>query len=212
VLIFKLPHEIITMGYEGYLAHPICQKVPEITIAWLKTVDELEKAKIRYEYLKSVIKEAQEELKKEYGEGYITRKKVRNYRFPIFRSLEKGKDYNLERNFPELAKAVNEYFEVRKQIKELEAKLKKINHFIDMAYVTCVPPEVRDPKKAYKVRQEIKAIAYVSEVEDSLEEDCEEGDEEACENLKQLHECMRKGFRVEGKKIICKNDLKNNVS
>ncbi len=109
------------------------------------------------------------------------------------------------------AKAVNEYFEIRKQIKELEAKLKKINEFIDMAYVTCVPYEVRDPKRAYKERQTIKAIAYVSEAEDSLEEDCEEGNEEACKNLEYLHECMKKGFRVEGKKIIC-SGLKNDVT
>jgi hypothetical protein len=34
-----------------------------------------------------------------------------------------------------------------------------------MAYVTCVPPEVRDPWKAYKKRQAIKAIAYASEAE-----------------------------------------------
>jgi len=198
------------MGMEGYLAHPICQKVPEITIAWFKTVDELTKAKLRRDYLHDLIKEAQKELKKEYGEGCITRKRVKNYRFPIFRSFEKGKDYNLERNFPELAKAVNEYFEIRKQIKELEAKLKKINEFIDMAYVTCVPYEVRDPRKAYKERQMIKAIAYITEAEDSLEEDCEEGNEEACKNLEYLHECMRKGFRVEGKKIIC-SGLKNDV-
>jgi hypothetical protein len=192
--------------------HPICKKAIEIAMEWFKTVEELEKAKIRYEYLKGLIAKAQDELKKEYGEGYITRKRVKNNRFPIFRSLEKGKDYNLERNFPELAKTVNEYFEVRKQIKELEAKRKKLNEFINMAYNTCVPYELRDPKRAYKARQELKAIAYVSEVEDSLEEDCEEGDEEACKTLEYLHECMRKGFRVEGKKIICKNDLKNNVS
>jgi hypothetical protein len=157
----------------------------------------------RSDYLKALIDKAQEELKKEYGEGYITRKKVRNYRFPVFRSLEKGKDYNLERNFPNLAQTVNEYFEIRKRIKELEAKLKKLNEFVNSAYMICVPPEVRDPKRAYKERQFVKDIAFVSEAEDSLEEDCEEGDEEACENLEYLRECMKKGFRVEGKKIIC---------
>jgi hypothetical protein len=192
--------------------HPICKKAIEIAMEWFKTIDELEKAKARRDYLKGLISKAQEELAKEYGTGYITRKRVKNTRFPIFRSLERGKDYNLERNFPELAKAVNEYFETRKRIKELEAKRKKLNEFIDMAYNTCVPYGLRDPKRAYKARQEVKAIAYVSEVEDSLEEDCEEGDEEACKTLEYLHECMRKGFRVEGKKIICKNDLKNNVS
>ena len=209
MLIFKLPHEIITM--ENF-EHPICKKAIEMAIEWFKTIDELEKAKIRREYLKSLVKKAQEELKKEYGEGYITRKRVKNNRFPIFRSLERGKDYNLERNFPELAQTVNEYFEARKRIKELEAKLKKLNEFVNSAYMICVPAEVRDPKRAYKARQGVKAIAYVSEVEDSLEEDCEEGDEEACKTLEYLHECMKKGFRVEGKEIICKNDLKNNVS
>ena len=191
------------MEEKGNFEHPICKEAIKIAEAWFKVMDELENAKIRRDYLKALIGKAQEELKKEYGEGYITRKRVKNYRFPIFRSLEKGKDYNLERNYPKLAEVVNEYFELRKQIKELEAKLKKINHFVDMAYVTCVPYEVRDPKRAYKARQEIKAIAYVSEAEDSLEEECEEGNKEACENLKHLHECMEKGFRVEGKKIIC---------
>jgi hypothetical protein len=37
----------------------------------------------------------------------------------------------------------------------------------------------------------------------SLEEDCEEGDKKACENLKYFRECMKEGFRVEGKRIIC---------
>jgi hypothetical protein len=183
--------------------HPICQKSIEIALEWFKITEELEKAKIRYEYLKSVIKKAQEELKKEYGQGYITRKRSRKYRFPIFRSLERGKDYNLERNFPELAQTVNEYFETRKHIKELGAKLKKLNEFINDAYMICVPAEVRDPKKAYKARKAIKDLAFISEVEDNLEEDCEEGNEEACKNLEYLRECMRKGFRIEGKKIIC---------
>jgi hypothetical protein len=198
------------MEEKGNFEHPICKKAIEVSMEWFKTVDELEKAKIRRDYLHGLIDKAQEELKKEYGEGYITRKKVRNYRFPVFRSLEKGKDYNLERNFPNLAQTVNEYFEIRKRIKELEAKLKKLNEFVNSAYMICVPAEVRDPRKAYKARQEVKAIAHVSEVEDSLEEDCEEGDEEACENLKHLQECMKKGFRVEGKKIIC-SGLKNDV-
>jgi len=188
---------------KGNFVHPICQKAPEIAIEWFKTIDELEKAKARRDYLKELIAKAQDELMKEYGTGYITRKKVRNYRFPIFRSFEKGKDYNLERNFPKLAEVVNEYFEIRKRIKELEAKTKKINHFINMAYSICVPPEIRDPRKAYKVRKAEKAIAYVSEVEDNLQDECEEGDEKACEDLKYLQECMKKGFRVEGKNIIC---------
>jgi len=188
---------------KGVYHNPICDKSLEAFAGLLKVMDELEKAKLRRDYLHDLIQKAQDELKKEYGEGYITRKRVRNYRFPIFRSFEKGKDYNLERNFPELAKAVNEYFEIRKQIKELEAMRKKLNMFIDKAYVICVPPEVRDPRKAYKERQMIKAIAYVSEAEESLEEDCEEGDDEACKNLEHLHECMKKGFKVKGKKIIC---------
>ncbi len=76
---------------KGNYVHPVCQKVPEITIAWFKTVDELDKAKIRRDYLKGLINKAQEELAKEYGVGYIKMKKVRNYRFPVFRSLERGK-------------------------------------------------------------------------------------------------------------------------
>ncbi|QIW23260.1 hypothetical protein EWF20_03280 [Sulfolobus sp. S-194] len=169
-------------------------------------IEELEKAKARRDYLKMVISKAQDELKKEYGEGYITRKRVKNYRYPIFRSLERGKDYNLERNFPELAQLVNEYFEIHKRIKELEAQRKKLNRFIDMAYTICVPPEVRNPKKAYKARQELKQIAIFAEAEDSLQEQCDEGDEEACEQLKYLEECGRKGFRVEGKRIICSEE------
>ena len=191
------------MDEKGNFVHPICQKAPEIAIEWFKTIDELERAKARREQLKELITKAQEELAKEYGTGYITRKRVKNNRFPIFRSLTKGKDYNLERNFPKLAEVVNEYFDVRKRIKELEAKTKKINHFVNMAYAICVPPEIRDSRKMYKERQAIKAIAYASEVEDSLEEDCEEGDNKACEQLKQLQECEERGFRVEGKKIIC---------
>jgi hypothetical protein len=191
------------MEEKGNFEHPICKKAIEVSMEWFKTVDELEKAKIRRDYLHGLIDKAQEELKKEYGEGYITRKKVRNYRFPVFRSLEKGKDYNLERNFPNLAQTVNEYFEIRKRINELEAKLKKLNEFVNSAYMICVPYELRDPKRAYKERQFVKDIAFVSEAEDSLEEDCEEGDEEACKNLEYLHECMKKGFRVEEKKIIC---------
>ncbi len=133
---------------KGNYVNPICQKVPEITIAWLKTVDELEKSKTRRDYLKGLIDKAKSELAKEYGEGYITRKRVKNYRFPIFRSLERGKDYNLERNYPKMAQIVNEYFEVRKRIKELNAVRKKLNMLIDRAYVACVPWEVRDPKRA----------------------------------------------------------------
>ena len=203
MLIYKPGSECNTMEEKGNFEHPICKKAIEIAMEWFKTVDELEKAKIRRDYLQNLVQKAQEELKKEYGEGYITRKRVKDYRFPIFRSLEKGKDYNLERNFPNLAQTVNEYFEIRKRIKELEAKLKKLNEFVNSAYMICVPYELRDPRKAYKERQAVKAIAYVSEVEDSLEEDCEEGNEEACKNLEYLRECMKKGFRVEGKKIIC---------
>ena len=203
MLIYKPGSECNTMEEKGNFEHPICKKAIEIAMEWFKTVDELEKAKIRRDYLQNLVQKAQEELKKEYGEGYITRKRVKDYRFPIFRSLEKGKDYNLERNFPNLAQTVNEYFEIRKRIKELEAKLKKLNEFVNSAYMICVPYELRDPRKAYKERQAVKAIAYVSEVEDSLEEDCEEVNEEACKNLEYLRECMKKGFRVEGKKIIC---------
>ena len=146
---------------------------------------------------------AQDEIAKEYGVGYITRKRVKKNRFPIYRSLERGKDYNLERNLPKLAEVVNEHFDLSKRIKELEAKKKKLNEFVNDAYMICVPYEVRDSNRAYKERKAVKAIAYASEVEDELEDRCEDGDNEACENLKYLQECMKKGFRVEGKRIIC---------
>jgi len=191
----------VPVDSNGGYHNPICDKSLEAFSGLLKVIDELEKAKTRRGYLRNMIQKAQDELKKEYGEGYITRKKVRDYRFPIFRSFEKGKDYNLERNFPELAEGVNEYFAVRKRIKELEATRKKLGTFINRAYVACVPWEVRDPKRAYKERQIMKAIFQLSEFEDSLQEQCEDGDNEACKQLEQLQECGE--YRIEGKRIIC---------
>ena len=180
------------------MPNPICDKSLEAFAGLLKVVKELEIVEARRDYLKMLIKKAQEELKKEYGEGYITKKKVKNYRYPVFRSLERGKDYNLERNYPELAQRVTEYYELMKRVKELNAMRKKLNDFIDKAYVMCVPPDVRNPKKAYKVR--LKNVSLLAEIEEGLREQCDEGDEESCKNLKEFEECGE--FYVDAKKKV----------
>ena len=184
----------------GVYHNPICDKSILAFKELFEVLDEIELRKLQLARLKAEVKRIQEELKKEYGEGYIKRKKVRNYRYPVFRSLEKGKDYNLERNFPEYAKTVMEYYAVKDRLKELNAVRKKLDRFIDTAYVMCVPPEDRNPKKAYKARQWLKDIAFLAEVEDGLREQCEEGDEEACKNLKEFEECGE--FYVDSRKKI----------
>nr|WP_176579797.1 hypothetical protein [Saccharolobus solfataricus] len=170
--------------------NPICAKAPEIALKYLEVLDEIHENEKKMTVLKATIKRISEELKKEYGEGYITRKRVRRYRYPIFRSIERKKDYNLERNFPEYANVVNEFFATREKLKQLHAVRKRLDEFINTAYIACVPPDVRDPKKAYKRKRQLEDIAFLSDVLDQ----CDESD---CKELKECNE-----FFVDARKGI----------